>query len=1161
MKQLVILLMIFSYSLSFSQDDKWMNFNSSENIFALLSKNDDVWVATGGGLIRVNINDNSIVRYNRGNSLLPSNNVTSLAKDSTGNFWVGTDNGIVRISGEEWTLYDQNNSDIPDNVINCIAAAANGDIFLGTGYAGLAKFSNSEFTSIELPHGDCIINNILSLTIDKNQTVWLSGSGSRKGNQCTGQFKYSHGYAEYFPTYYKKMKCDNMGNLYAFDVGAIYKLNSDTLKLFYDFPFDFDINDIFFDNSNNLYIGFDNHGLMIYNIDSEETKYFMQYLDFPVKVSSHFTEDENNNIWVGTRIGLYKYDGIKFENIYLSNSTQRASIRLRPQYYTSDNLYIDKDNTYHLIMRYQYSNGVNYTGISSFDGKKWAFSDIFEKRFLILSYSLDSDSTFWGGNGNKLFRYEKGGWTLFDSTSGFLNAGNFIDIEKDIDGNVWVIKEKDQLLRFDSESWIEMNSNNSILPMRGFESINKDRSGNLWISTAGYVYIFDDGEWHTIKKENTSFYGNNSLYRIIFENDSTFWISNRNGLSKYENFALSEEILSGGSRIGNESFVKEIYKIGDDEYWLQIVDFVYIGTNKDGPMFTTSHHIHHWKGEEYTKYEFGDKDEMIMCIDSNNNPVVAHNNSVYIFNDSTWIKMNHENSRLAKSYLKDMQFDKYNNLLVSFGNDLFIYNENGIRSIDANPLLPPQPPFNLKLEQDSLNIKLSWDYNSSENVSYNIYKKEANDTYFHLIAENISERSFEDTVDYETTYHYSVKSESTETGLVSIYSNIVKCQYVWEPEKKWRQFNTYTSFILNDLIYSVAIDSTGNLWYGTDQIGYGMYDGKSWDHKYFMNDIYAIEVTKDNIVWVSSIPISYVKNGVIEHIDLPNFEQYYNDLAFDSNYDLWLVNNDSVYSYSPENNFSESFSKPHGSAIFVCVDKTNKKWIALAGYGIASMNNDNTWELYNAGNSNLPDNVLWGLTIDSQDNVWISTNAGLAKFDGSDFYNYGSSGSRITVDRNDNIWGYFNNTIAKFDGKDWKYYYDFTDGMPSLNVTDICIDKYDNKWFANYNGGIVVFNENGINVKATTSSIDNNVTPLYSSKNELIALYPNPAEDFVVVSLSPEKTYSIVVYDILGNIIYSVDKLTEKNEHMIDLDQWSNNVYIIKVISGNHVFGKVFIKK
>jgi ligand-binding sensor domain-containing protein len=1158
MKNLIIILILFAYCISNAQDDKWLNFNTSENIIALMSMDDFVWVGTGGGLVSVNINDNSISWYNKGNSIIPSNNVRALAKDSTGNLWVGTDNGLIRISGKEWTLFDKNNSDIPSNAINCIAAAANGDIFIGTANAGLVKLSNSEFTSIELTHDDSIIFIILSIAIDKNQILWVSGNGSRKGSACSGLFKFSNGNAEYIENKFKNMKCDNMGNLYAFDNGAIYKLKADTLDLIYYFPYYYyAIRDICFHGNDKIFIGFDKHGLVTYDINSDKTDFLWAYEDFPVKIANCFTHDKESNIWVGTRIGLYKYDGSRFENIYISNSTQRASIRSQPKYYRSEKIYIDKNNTYHLIMPYYFSNDRYYKGIASFDGKKWAFSDVYDKRFPILHYSLDSDSTFWGGNGNKLLKYEKGDWALFDSTSGYMNAGNFIDIEKDIDGNLWVITEKDQLLKFDGEKWIEINSNNSILPMEGFERIGKEPNGDICIITEDALYFLDDGQWHKfIKEGNRIQYSYDRFYKVFFENDSTFWVSNYRGVSKYVNYELSEEIYNGLTNGFEFSTVTDFKKVGEDEYWLLIDEYRFRDFPKDMPRYYVFHYIHHSKGEEKIKYDLGGQEPMSMFFNTKLNPAVIYQDSVYVFNDSTWIKLTHENSRFSKSYLQDVRYDKYDNLLVSFGNDLFIYNENGIIDIEANPLLPPQPPFNLKLEQDSLDIKLSWDSNTSENVEYSIYKRKENDPYFHLIAENITERSFEDKVEYETTYHYSIKSESTETGMESIFSNIVKCEYIWKPEKKWRLFNESTSHILHDVIYSVAIDSSGYLWYGTEGNGFGVYNGQKWEQKFCRQTVRALEVNNDNVVWATTAPLSFVRDAIVQQIDLPDWTYYLTDFAFHRKYDLWLVGYSGLISYYPETNSTDYFDQPYVSAAFIDIDRNGVKWLALDRGGVASMKTDNTWKYYNIENSNLPSNDMMGLDIDSKNNVWVSTRAGLSKFDGSDFINYGGKSSIIAADRFNNIWGYFDYTIVKFDGRAWKYYYDLTDNMPILNVTDICIDKYDNKWFANYDGGIVVFNENGLNVKGSYSQKD---TTAFDYDD--ISLFPVPAEDFVVVSLSPEKTYSIVVYDILGNIIYSVDKLTEKKEHRINLDQWSNNVYIIKVISGNHVFGKVFIKK
>ncbi len=56
-------------------------------------------------LVSVNLNAQSWNTYTTQNSNLPTNNITSIAIDSSGGKWFGSDSGIVHLSNELWSVY------------------------------------------------------------------------------------------------------------------------------------------------------------------------------------------------------------------------------------------------------------------------------------------------------------------------------------------------------------------------------------------------------------------------------------------------------------------------------------------------------------------------------------------------------------------------------------------------------------------------------------------------------------------------------------------------------------------------------------------------------------------------------------------------------------------------------------------------------------------------------------------------------------------------------------------------------------------------------------------------------------------------------------------------------------------------------------------------
>jgi ligand-binding sensor domain-containing protein len=77
---------------------------------------------------------------------------------------------------------------------------------------------------------------------------------------------------------------------------------------------------------------------------------------------------------------------------------------------------------------------------------------------------------------------------------------------------------------------------------------------------------------------------------------------------------------------------------------------------------------------------------------------------------------------------------------------------------------------------------------------------------------------------------------------------------------QWTNF-TKKDGLAGDIVYSVAQDGEGKLWFGTSG-GLSRYDGKNWrtftkEDGLLDNSVYAIAVTKTNDIWVGS------RNGVV----------------------------------------------------------------------------------------------------------------------------------------------------------------------------------------------------------------------------------------------------------------------------------------------------------
>jgi hypothetical protein len=79
-----------------------------------------------------------------------------------------------------------------------------------------------------------------------------------------------------------------------------------------------------------------------------------------------------------------------------------------------------------------------------------------------------------------------------------------------------------------------------------------------------------------------------------------------------------------------------------------------------------------------------------------------------------------------------------------------------------------------------------------------------------------------------------------------------------------------------------------------------------------------------------------------------------------------------------------------------------------------------------------------------------------------------------------------------------------------------------------------------------------NVTPVgisENAQNEIVSVYPNPAEDKTVISLTnTSESASIVITDLYGRTVFSQSMNPAVNSVAISTKEWSSGIYFVNVI-------------
>ena len=280
MKNLTFLLLIFSFLNSLGQT--FTNYTTADglvdnNVLCATSQGSGVmWFGTQNGISKFDgVNWTNITTTT--DTALISNTITAIKTMSNGDLWVGTDFGICKYSNSTWTSYTTTDG-LGDNRVKYITESSDGRIWIGE-YDGLSIFDGVNFTSYNMSDG-IPFGGIQYISFDSNQDVWM-GSG--------------------------------FGGLIQFDGNnfTVYNSNDGLLNNI--------VNSIAIDNQNKKWVG-TSSGLSVFNNQNLlNNNYTQMYLLPPPDTLNPVMGlgfDSRNLLWVGIYIDYLLDGGVAMYNGY-----------------------------------------------------------------------------------------------------------------------------------------------------------------------------------------------------------------------------------------------------------------------------------------------------------------------------------------------------------------------------------------------------------------------------------------------------------------------------------------------------------------------------------------------------------------------------------------------------------------------------------------------------------------------------------------------------------------------------------------------------------------------------------------------------------------------------------------------------------------------------
>ncbi|MCH7732201.1 MAG: hypothetical protein IIB44_06750 [Candidatus Marinimicrobia bacterium] len=492
---------------------------------------------------------------------LSQNTVYAIVQDQSGFMWFGTEDGLNKYDGYEFTQYYPESGDsagLSASTIYDLIVDPQGKIWIATYNGGLCRYDpeKNEFTQYRHQPGNphsISSDYLITLYLDSKGQMWIctDGGGLNRYDPDTETFiHYTHTESDsnsISDNYVYAIEEDPKGYLWVGTSNGLNRLDFST-------------------NSNRIYLHSPNDSLSL------TSNYIIDIL-----------MDRLGNLWVGTDKGLSKYDREedRFTN-YTHNPGDLNSL--------SDNqincLYEDLSGRLWIGTE---------NGLNSFNREKNSF-----KRFVhdyadpnslgnnyIYSIFEDRSGTLWIGTGfdgvNTLYNRQKS----FDHyvnnklNPNLLAKNEVFALLTDDDNQLWV-GTINGLTRLDIESmtsghYMHSPSDDHSISNNSISKIFKDRFNRIWIGTDKGLNLYDP-QTNSFKRyypssESKNYWSANLIIDIAQSKDGFFWLGTAKGVYQFDPI---KEIFSHFSLPEIEDTMAVWVVTEDRDGWL------WIGTDEKG---------------------------------------------------------------------------------------------------------------------------------------------------------------------------------------------------------------------------------------------------------------------------------------------------------------------------------------------------------------------------------------------------------------------------------------------------------------------------------------------------------------------------------------------------------------------------------------------------
>jgi signal transduction histidine kinase/ligand-binding sensor domain-containing protein len=488
------------------------------SIFCLLvSRNGTLWIGTEGG---------GLLSYAHGTfqswskpAGLTNGYIRALREDGDG-LWIGTDDGLFRLSGAKVERMDGRNG-LPFMSIHAIFKDREGRLWFG-GYH-FAVRTGGRFSEITLPGG--LTDNVKSIAQTRDGAIWVGTVG--------GLWRWAPGNRDY-----------------RFERVAYVRNTVRTLLAAQD---------------RTLWIGTIGNGLLRYQ--NGKFSNMSPALPSDAVLSTYFGSEDS--VWVGTQSGLVRLNRASVKTFHVPGFADADFGTVYPDrdgtlWAASSSLFRISGQRMQMAKLPAPLNGVRVrTVFRDRSGALWfgtegkgvfrmsqgVLRSIADTQPYIRGFAEDHSGGIWIGTDGGYCR-----WTPRDLRC-FEPHESVRVVMVDRDGNIWVGKDRGlTMLRapgFPREAPI------SSLQSEKIWAIHQDPTGAMWFGTrGGGLFRWKDGKLTSYTTANGL--ASNSIYQILEDERGKFWLSGPNGVS-----SVMRQDLERAARAQSIVLPVKMYNVSD----------------------------------------------------------------------------------------------------------------------------------------------------------------------------------------------------------------------------------------------------------------------------------------------------------------------------------------------------------------------------------------------------------------------------------------------------------------------------------------------------------------------------------------------------------------------------------------------------------------------